>query len=141
MNKTCASFQLSNLPNSGEIVETKVDKVPIGQARLRQRRRLSGDCNSPSEVQIQIQGGLANRPSSHRIPIRRNCTNWHLHPYVLMTPSVAFLHEGEVYLRGEPILLQEWPEGDSLQGEGVSGYYHRLSKLATSSVRLGETHR
>ena len=46
-------------------------------------------------------------------------------------PSVAFLGEGEVYLRGEPILLQEWPEGDSQREEGMSGVYHRLLKLAT----------
>ena len=49
-----------------------------------------------------------------------------------MIPSVAFLGEGGVYLRGEPILLQEWPEGDSQREEGMSGKYHRLLKLATS---------
>ena len=53
-----------------------------------------------------------------------------------MIPSVALLGEGGVYLRGEPILLQEWPEGEPRQGEGVSEVYHRLLKLATSSVRL-----
>ena len=47
-----------------------------------------------------------------------------------MIPSVASLGEGEVYLRGEPIVLQEWPEGDS-----------RLQKLATASVRLGTMNR
>ena len=58
-----------------------------------------------------------------------------------MIASVAFLAEGEVYLRGEPILLQEWPEGDSQREEGMSGVYHRLLKLATSSVRLGTINR
>ena len=32
---------------------------------------------------------------------------------ILRTPSVAILGEGEVYLRREPIFLQELPEGDS----------------------------
>ena len=54
---------------------------------------------------------------------------------ILMIPCVAFLGEGEVYLWGEPILLQEWPEGDSHQEEGVSGRYHGLLKVATHSVR------
>ena len=58
-----------------------------------------------------------------------------------MIPSVASLGEGEVYLRGEPILLQEWPEGDSQREEGMSGVDHRLLKLATSSVRLGTINR
>ena len=58
-----------------------------------------------------------------------------------MIPSVAFLDEGEVYLRGGPILLQEWPEGDSQQKQGMSGKYQRLLTLATSSVRLGATNR
>ena len=51
--------------------------------------------------------------------------------------SVAFLDEGEVYLQGEPILLQEWPEGDSQREEGMSRVYQRLMKLATSSVWFG----
>ena len=58
-----------------------------------------------------------------------------------MIPSVAFLGEGEVYLRGEPILLHEWPEGDSQREEGMFGKYRRLLKLATSSVWLGATNR
>ena len=53
-----------------------------------------------------------------------------------MIPSVAFLGEGKVYLRGEPILRQKLPEGDSQREEGMSGVYHRLLKLATSSVWL-----
>ena len=53
-----------------------------------------------------------------------------------MIPNVALLDEGEVYLQGQPITLQEWPEGDSQQEEGMSGKYHRLLKLATPSVRL-----
>ena len=60
---------------------------------------------------------------------------------VLIIPSVAFLIEGEVHLQGKPILLQELPEGDSQQEEGMSGKYHRPLKLATSSVRLGATNR
>ena len=35
-----------------------------------------------------------------------------------MILSVASLAAGEVYLRGEPILLQEWPEADSKGGGG-----------------------
>ena len=58
-----------------------------------------------------------------------------------MIPIVAFLGEGEVYLRREPILLQEWPEGDSQREEGMCAKYHRLLKLATSSLRLGATNR
>ena len=58
---------------------------------------------------------------------------------ILMIPSVAFLAEGEVYLRKEPLLLQGWPEGDSQREEGMSRKYHSLPKLATSSVRLGPT--
>ena len=54
-----------------------------------------------------------------------------------MIPSVAFLGEREVYLRGEPVLLQEWPEGDTQLEEVMSGVCHRLLKLATSSVQLG----
>ena len=54
-----------------------------------------------------------------------------------MISSVAFLGEGEVYLRVKPILLQEWPEGDSEREEGMSAVYHRLLKLATSSIWLG----
>ena len=54
-----------------------------------------------------------------------------------MIPGVAFLGDGKVYLRGDPILLQEQPEGDSQREKGVSGVYHRLLKLATSSVPLG----
>ena len=37
-----------------------------------------------------------------------------------MIRSVAFLSEEEVYLRGKPLLLQQWPEGDSQRGEGMS---------------------
>ena len=51
--------------------------------------------------------------------------------------SVAFLGKGGVYLQEEPILLQEWPEGDSRREEGMFGVYHRFWKLATSSVWLG----
>ena len=54
-----------------------------------------------------------------------------------MISNVAFLCEGKVYLRREPILLQEWPKGDSPQEEGISGAYHRLIVLTTSSVRPG----
>ena len=39
------------------------------------------------------------------------------------------------------MLLQEWPEGDSQREEGMSGVYHRLLKLATSSVWLGTINR
>ena len=60
---------------------------------------------------------------------------------IRMIPIVALLGEGEVYLRGEPILPQQWPEGDSKQGEGMYGAYHRLLKLATSSVWLGSIKR
>ena len=56
---------------------------------------------------------------------------------IRMIPSVASLHEGEVYHRREPILLQEWPERDSQREEGMSWLYHRFLKPATSSVRLG----
>ena len=56
---------------------------------------------------------------------------------ILKIPSVAFLRSGEVYHQGEPILLQDWPEGDSQREEGMSGLYHRLLNLKTSSVRLG----
>ena len=54
-----------------------------------------------------------------------------------MIPSVALLSEGEVYLRGELILLQRWLEGEYQQEEGMSGVYYCLLKLAKSSVRLG----
>ena len=58
-----------------------------------------------------------------------------------MIPSFAFLAEGEVYLWGEPILLQQWPEGESEREEGMSGVYHGLSMLPTSSVWLGTINR
>ena len=58
-----------------------------------------------------------------------------------MIPSVVFLGEGDVYLRGEPILQQESPQGDYQREEGMSGLYHRLLKLATSSVWLGKMNR
>ena len=58
-----------------------------------------------------------------------------------MIPSVAFLSEGEVYLREDPTLLQEWPEGDLQWEEGMSGKYHRLLKLASCSVWLGAKNR
>ena len=51
---------------------------------------------------------------------------------VPMIPSVAYLGEGEVYLRGEPIFLQERPKGDSEREEGICGVYYRLLKLAIS---------
>ena len=54
-----------------------------------------------------------------------------------MIPCVAFCGGGEVYLPGERILLQEWPEGDSQREERMSGLWHRLLKLATFSVWLG----
>ena len=54
-------------------------------------------------------------------------------------PNVAFLGDGEVYLRGEPIHLQKWPEDGSQREEVMSAKYHRLRKLPTSSVRLGAT--
>ena len=60
---------------------------------------------------------------------------------IAMIPSVAFLSDGEVYLWREPILLQEWPEGDSQRGEAMFGKYQRLLKLATSRVWLGATNR
>ena len=53
-----------------------------------------------------------------------------------MIPSVAFLGEGEMYLRGEPILPQEWLERDTQRGEEMSGVYHRLLRLGSSSVWL-----
>ena len=55
-----------------------------------------------------------------------------------MISGVAFLCEAEVYLQGESILLQEWPEGDSQQEKGMSGVKKALPKLAPSSVRLGK---
>ena len=54
-----------------------------------------------------------------------------------MIPSDTLIGEGGLYIRGEPILLREWPEGASQREEGMSGVYHRLLKLATSSVGLG----
>ena len=60
---------------------------------------------------------------------------------ILLISGVASLGGGEVYLRGETILLQEWPEGDSQREEGMSGVYHRLLKLVTSLVRLGTINR
>ena len=39
------------------------------------------------------------------------------------------LGQGEVFLRGGPILLQEWPKGDSQREERVSRVYHRILKL------------
>ena len=56
-------------------------------------------------------------------------------------PSVAILGGGEVYLRGGPILLHGWPEGHSNQEEGMSEKYHRLWRLATSTVQLGTINR
>ena len=56
---------------------------------------------------------------------------------ILMILSVVFLGEGEVYLQGEPILLQEWPEGDFEHDGGRSRKYHRLLTLATSSGQSG----
>ena len=53
-----------------------------------------------------------------------------------MTPSAASLGEGEVYPRGEAILMQEWPEEDSQQEVWMCGWYHQLLKLATWSVWL-----
>ena len=55
---------------------------------------------------------------------------------ILMNASVPFLGDGQLYLRGEPVLLHKWSEGDSQREEGMSGVYHRLLKLATSSVGL-----
>ena len=55
---------------------------------------------------------------------------------ILMIPSVALLSEREVYLWGEPILVQEWLTRDSQRKEGMSWKYHRLLNLATSSVGL-----
>ena len=54
-----------------------------------------------------------------------------------MIPGVTLICEGEVYFRKEPILLHKWLEGDSQRVEGMSGVYHRLLNLATSSVWLG----
>ena len=54
-----------------------------------------------------------------------------------MISSVAFLGGGEMYLRGRPILLQEWPEGDSHWEKGISVVYQHLLKLATSAFPLG----
>ena len=76
-------------------------------------------------------GGWGSR--THR-PL--GCTQEKRPGGIPMIPSVAFLAEGQVYLRGEPILLQEWPEGDSQQEEGTSGKYHRLLKLAICSHRV-----
>ena len=38
-------------------------------------------------------------------------------------------------------MLGIWPEGDSQREKGMSGVYHRLLKLAASSVRLGTINR
>ena len=53
-----------------------------------------------------------------------------------MIRSFAFLGKGEVYLRGEPVILQDWPEGDSQPEEGMSGLYYCPPKHADSAVRL-----
>ena len=58
-----------------------------------------------------------------------------------MIPSVAFLGEGEMYLWGEPILLQKWAKGDSQREEGLSEVYQRFLKIATSLVRSGKIKR
>ena len=72
-------------------------------------------------------GGWGNR--NHR-PLGCKHDKWP--GGVPMIPGVAFLGEGEVYLREEPKLLQEWPEGDSQREERMSEKYHRLLKLANS---------
>ena len=77
-------------------------------------------------------GGMGNR--THR-PL--GCKQDMRPAGIPMIPSVGSRGEGEVYLRGEPILLQEWPEGDFEREEGMSEVYHHLLKLATSPVRLG----
>ena len=46
-----------------------------------------------------------------------------------------------MYLLGEPMFLQEWPEGDFQREERMSGVYQCLLKLATSSVWLGTINR
>ena len=56
-------------------------------------------------------------------------------------PQCCFFVERDLYLGGEPILLQEWPEGDSIREKGISGKYQRLLKLAPLSVRLGKISR
>ena len=53
--------------------------------------------------------------------------------------SIAFLGEGELYLRGEPTLRQEWPKGDSQREEAMYGNSHCLLMLPTSSVRSAAT--
>ena len=53
-----------------------------------------------------------------------------------MILRLAFLGEGKVYHRGEPILLPKWPEGDSKQKGRMFEKYHHLLKLASLSVRL-----
>ena len=78
-------------------------------------------------------GGSSHRPLDCKQDTRRGGFS--------MIPGVAFLGEGQVYLRGEPTLVQEWPEGDYKREEGMSGKYHGLLKLATSSVRLGRINR
>ena len=40
---------------------------------------------------------------------------------ILMNPSVAFFGEGELYLLGEPILLQELTKGDSQRKKKMPG--------------------
>ena len=42
---------------------------------------------------------------------------------IVMIPSAAFLREGEVYLRGEPILLQGSPKEDSQREERTCWVY------------------
>ena len=81
-------------------------------------------------------GGWGNR--THRL---LTCKKDKRPSVIPMIPSVAFLGEGEAYLRREPILLQEWPEGGSQREEGMCWLYHRLLKLATSSVWLGTIYR
>ena len=51
-----------------------------------------------------------------------------------MIRSVAFLSKGDVYLPGELILLQEWPEGDSQRQEGMPG----KSCMSILLVRTGK---
>ena len=79
--------------------------------------------------------------SGNRTPRPLGCKQDRRPGGIPLIPSVASLGEREVYLRGEPILLQKWPEGDSQLEERMSGVYHSLLKLATSSVRLGTINR
>ena len=55
--------------------------------------------------------------------------------------KISGLGGGKCTSRGEPILLQEWPVGDSRREEAMSVVYHCLLKLATSSVWLETIHR